>query len=658
MVRRSYVTHNQEGGMSVLDSVKAKQQLYETDHRYMELLMACEHDWQLMRRFRNERERCKKFYFGDQWSDIVHVGGKDMTMDAYLRKQGTIPLKTNLVRRLGNSVTGVKLGQRMTPTCVARDRDEQKLGEMMTTALEFVRSNNDIDLLELEQFQEFLISGLAVMRKRFGWKGDQYDVWTEPVDQRYFFVDSNMKDPRHKDVRRLGYMHDYTWGELCHEFAYGKGMQRTIKRLEKIYHVARNREQLFQCAEEFGHKRLSNINFLVPNDGTLFRVIEVWTRETKKRYRCHDDATGETWRREWNDIEEDQLENEARLAQAREEGIDEDDVALITIEPFVDDFWYCRWLAPTGEVLKEYETPFDHGEYPYVFMFYPFVDGEVHSFVSDVIDQQIYVNRLITMYDFIMRSSAKGVLLVPEECIPDDMDINSFADAWAKFNGVLMIKKGANKLPQQVAQNATNIGIPELLNLQLKFFEDISGVHGALQGQTPTSGTSGKLYEQQMANGATALLPLLESFNWFVKEGARKDVSNIQQCYDENKMISVGGKAVYYEAYKMQNLRFDLKIAESQNTAVFRQHADEILQNLFQANVITAKELLKHCSYPFADALLQDIEAREQEMQQPGGAPNGGNMQAINPQLMQQAQAGANMNAVNMARDQLSQLRA
>jgi len=670
--RRSHVTQAalDAGSAGVLDSVRSSQSMYETDHRHMPLLMATEHDWQQMRKWRRDRERNKRFYFGDQWSDMVTVGGRTMRMDDYLKDQGSIPLKTNLIRRLGNSVMGVQLGQRLEPTCIARDRDEQKLGEMMTTALEYVRDHNDMELLEMEQFQEFLISGLALVRKRFGWRGDEYDVWTEACDQRYFFVDSNMKDPRHSDVRRLGYMHDYTWGELVHEFAFGPGGRKMVRRLEQIYETARNRETIFQCCEQFGHKRLDSINFLVPRDPTLFRVIEVWTKETKARYRCHDDATGETYRIEKEDYREMvEMENEKRLSMAADQGIPEDDVALIDAEWFVDDYWYCRWLAPTGEVLREYESPFSHKGHPYVFVFYPFVDGEVHSFVSDVIDQQIYVNRLITMQDFIMRSSAKGVLLVPEDCIPDNMDINSFSDAWAKFNGVLMISaRAGSKMPTQVAQNATNIGIGELLNLQLKFFEDISGVHGALQGATPTSGTSGKLYEQQMANGATSLLPLLQSYSWFVKESARKDVANIQQCYDESRMINIGGKSVYYEAWKMQELKFDLKIGESQNTTTYRQMADQMLQSLFEKGVITVQELLKHCSYPMADALLQDVNARMQSQQdaaaqqaQSGvGGMNGAPVD-MNPQLLEAAQresrANANIDAVNMAKQTLQNTR-
>ena len=45
-----------------------------------------------------------------------------------------------------------------------------------------------------------------------------------------------------------------------------------------------------------------------------------------------------------------------------------------------------------------------------MFKAYPFIDGEIHSFVADVIDQQRYTNRLITLNDWVIRASAKGVL--------------------------------------------------------------------------------------------------------------------------------------------------------------------------------------------------------------------------------------------------------
>jgi hypothetical protein len=279
-----------------------------------------------------------------------------------------------------------------------------------------------------------------------------------------------------------------------------------------------------------------------------------------------------------------------------------------------------------------------------VFKAYPYIDGEIHSFVSDVIDQQRYTNRLITMYDWIMRASSKGVLLVPEESI-GSMDINEIADEWSRFNGVIAIKtKNGVPLPQQIANNSTNIGISELLNLQLKFFEDISGVNGALQGKPGYSSTSGTLYAQQTQNATTSLLDLLDSFSGFVVDAAYKDMKNIQQFYDDKRTFNIVGKSsrmVVYDPDKIRDVEFDL----STSTPAYRQIANDFLVQIWQAGQITLQQMLEAGDFPFGDALLQSLQAQQAQLEQ-GQQPGG-----ISPDLAQQVQQSADMNAVSEAYD-------
>ena len=136
-----------------------------------------------------------------------------------------------------------------------------------------------------------------------------------------------------------------------------------------------------------------------------------------------------------------------------------------------------------------------------------------------------------------MRSSAKGVLLVPEESIPDGYTLSDVADEWSRFNGVIPVRtRNGESLPQQVSANAVNVGINELLQTQLGFMEDISGVTGALQGKASNAGVSGTLYEQQTHNSALSQLDLLDSFRHFLTEGRRKDMSNVQQFYSDERL--------------------------------------------------------------------------------------------------------------------------
>ena len=93
------------------------------------------------------------------------------------------------------------------------------------------------------------------------------------------------------------------------------------------------------------------------------------------------------------------------------------------------------------------------------------------------------------------------MLLIPDDAKPKDMSWSDIADEWSRFNGIVRFKPSkSGQIPQQIANNCTNIGIGDLLSMQLKFFEDISGVNGALQGKPGVSGTSGSLYAQQTQN--------------------------------------------------------------------------------------------------------------------------------------------------------------
>ena len=77
------------------------------------------------------------------------------------------------------------------------------------------------------------------------------------------------------------------------------------------------------------------------------------------------------------------------------------------------------------------------GEYPaqthpFAFRFYPLIDGEIHSFVEDIIDQQRTINRLLTLNDRMLAVSAKGVLMFPDNQLSQSMPIEIVQENWAR----------------------------------------------------------------------------------------------------------------------------------------------------------------------------------------------------------------------------------
>ena len=509
--------------------------------------------WSALEPFRASRQRCKRYCYGDQWSDRVCVEGRWMPEEQYIRMQGSEPLKNNLIRRLVRSVLGLYRQQCRPLVCQARDADEQPLAEVMTSVLTANRQLNRADELHARTLEEFLISGLAVLRKSYGLRHGRHDCWTDIVPPERFFFDTLSTDCRGWDVEVVGQLHDISFDTLLALFASG-GQQADF--LGKCYAPASYNDRLAAMTDQLGWQR-QPADFFRPAQSARCRVIEIWRRERHPGFLCHNAATGELFR----------VEKPFYPMSPDADGAPDASLRFFRHSP---ERWHYYFLTPFGHVLAQGVTPYAHGSHPYVFKAYPFIDGEIHSFVADVIDQQRYTNRLITLYDWVMRSSAKGVLLVPEECIPDGSCIEDIASEWARFNGVIAVKtRNGTELPRQMAANAVNVGINELLQTQLALMEDISGVAASLQGKASRADTSGSLYRQQTDNARLSQLDLLQSFEAFLTDGAYLDMKNIQQFYDTRRVLLISGqkaRQVVYDPLRMGDVELDLCIRPSDSS--------------------------------------------------------------------------------------------
>lgn len=441
-----------------LDYMREKPLVTNEGIAALEAAMQC---WNAGAEFRKDRSRNKDYTFGKQWNDVITVDGFTMTEEEYIIKEGNIPLKNNLIRRLVRNVAGVfrnRLAERMeqwTPDDLARataNRMQELYGRTM---------------------EEFLISGMAVHRKWRGLRDGKDGVWTDMVSPEAFFFDRMARDPRGNDITMLGQVHELRLSTFCSAFA----------RDESDY-----------------------IRFHRAYQSGLVKVVELWKKDTRPCRLCHDRANGTI------------------LKMDEETWLRHPEFHSMPSKWTMEERWRFYFVTSRGELLRKGDSPMPDGGHPYVFKAYPFLDGEIHSFVADIIDQQRYTNRLITLYDWLMRASAKGVLLFPDEAISEDMDLNYVADQWSRFNGMIVYHHNPGQpLPQQVSNNAANVGIGDLLSIQLKMMEDISGVNGTLQGKIESQSMSGNLYSQQTENSLTSLCDILDTFDTFISDSLAKE---------------------------------------------------------------------------------------------------------------------------------------
>ncbi len=148
---------------------------------------------------------------------------------------------------------------------------------------------------------------------------------------------------------------------------------------------------------------------------------------------------------------------------------------------------------------------------------YPLTDGEVHSFVEDVIDQQRTINRMVVLIDTMLATSAKGTLLFPVRRLPRGVTLDDVARLWSQPDSVVPID-GQGEMPTQVVTNTSGSGAYQALQLQMQLLGDISGLSDAFLGRNVSAATGTDMYEAQVRNASLTLTDLLDTYTAFIGE--------------------------------------------------------------------------------------------------------------------------------------------
>lgn len=444
--------------------------------------------WQAGATLRASRHRNKCFTYGDQWIDTsVDEHGRHVSDYERYCRDGGFPITNNLLRQLIKTVVG-----RYRATYLHESADDGQLtqGDTHVTPL---------DELDSRALEEFLISGCCVQRVEPERNLLSTAARVDNVDINTFFV-NRFVDPLGRDIELVGQLHELSISRLIQRVA--RGDRRRAAWVRRLY--SRDCEQrVAECATQLGVDPGAASSFWHAGSSKC-RAIEVWTLESHEVLVCHNRDTAE--------VTLAPLSAMRRLSRN----------PALDIRWDIDTRWHCRWFTPMGDLLSEELSQLPHGGHPFVIRFYPLTDGEVHAFIEDVIDQQKYVNRLITLIDHIMQASAKGVLLYPEAALPDGFSWDDIRRVWSSCRGILpySAEMGGGK-PEQLSVNNTDIGAFDMIQLQLKLLEEISGVGGALQGKNINTQGSVNLYRSEVLNASVALTDVFDTFNaWRAERNA------------------------------------------------------------------------------------------------------------------------------------------
>ena len=410
--------------------------------------------WNAAAPLRGSRDRQKRYTFGDQWlENITASDGSVISEKEFFIKSGKRPLTNNLLRRMVRTIVGLYRTRAAEAKAYSADPASADM-------------RNSLPELDARMLEEYIISGCAIQRVVEENRGGGPAVWIDNVDPRRFFVNA-FSDPRGADIDFVGMLHDMSWPQLVNRFAHGS---RSAASALRQLAMRDGDEAYFSAEEVVGVMHPGDAEFFSSRPGKV-RVVETWSLEGR------------------------QVNVRGRVRMEMK--------------------WLCRWLTTDGLLLDEYASDFAHGSHPFVVKFYPLIDGEVHSFVEDAIDQQRNINRHLVLADSILASSAKGTLLFPVDQLVDDLSLEKVGQLWSQTDSVIPISGRGQQLPTQV-MTASSSPATDMLQLHMKLFDRTTGVGDALLGQNVSAATGANLYNAQVRNATTQLADLLDSFDAFI----------------------------------------------------------------------------------------------------------------------------------------------
>ena len=642
------------------DSVKERKELGGSEipirkRRRMDcdLKLRCEQAWNNLDDIRRTRERVKEYVYGDQWGDIIRYKNGLITEREYIQRKGNVPLQNNIMISILNSVVGLYAKQSGEPNCFAVKHDGQWLSDMMSATMQTCWQKTYMrDALKMAM-EDFCLGGVAVARETYEEKNGRQDAWTDIINPNYAFWEAGT-DIRMSDLQLVGVLHDVAPGQLYRKFC-NRQYGWTIDEINKVFGIEKtDSHRYFRSTglQQNEQDDLDSISFDRPSNNAKCRLIEVWTKESKTRYQCYDplaqNADEIEYRVEVKDIWHVEQENQLRIQQYLEVGVPEDEWALIEYELIEDEYWYYTFMAPDGTVISEGENPYESKDHPFTIKLYPYVNSEVHPFMGNIIDQQRYINRLIIMHDMAARSAAKGLTIFPIENIPAGMSKEDIAEELTEYDGLLFFetnKIAPNLRPEIISSGAVQIGTQELLQMELNLARDITNVSGALQGKTPSAGTSAARYAQETQNATTSLESLMQDFTSFSEQIARKKCMVIKQYYRSGRLVfNSSHQLIDYDNLSARDVDFEINIKESAATAAYQTYVNDQAMQLLQLGIIDGETYLSICNLPFKDDALAAIEQRkaqqlamQQQMQAQLAAAPADQQQVQNAQQMLQA---------------------
>lgn len=650
------ITNYAEAGPNSLEGVST--QKFRVSDSTLKLLQWLSHYYDNMSELRKKWKRAQDFVMGRQLEEKIEWNGRKITIREYMELQGMPILEYDVISDKLISLVGLVRQQRATASCTAVDPNEEDYISFFNEYLRQNDNNNNRQEMDARLFYEFCVYGFIGMSTVWDRRDGREGIFNDKVDIYKLAVPPFFK-PDLSDIEIFGIGHDLTWREILAKFTDGSDGQ--AQQLNEIYLQTQSHYSPEQGYQATGEAQLTGLeDFLHSSIQGKYRVIEVWTKESRQSLWVHDWDKSDAGFMPMDAKAELDAENESRkranvmmdengLPILDENGeemyyVDPDELNLIEYEAQMETFWYRRYITPNGYLLDARESPYfvlrdgyRCSIQPYSFLAYPCLQGEVKSFIMRMENNQRTLNHYMMMINFVVANGAKGTLLVDDASVSDKVSPEENRRNYNKTNGEYHwdSSKGGEK-PEVLMNKSMPAGVEFMISFAKTMAAEGSGVQGALQGVHRN--TSGKQYQLERESASTSVTDFVESFNCFKLREAKLKIYLIQEFCNEHDSVKLVGDdyRTYFNPETMRDMDLDVAMDLDSYSATIRDQIVDLLWQLKKDGDIDAYTMLTNGKFPgtyrirkYLKEKMEEREAMEAQMAAAGQMPtsSGGGQQ-------------------------------
>jgi hypothetical protein len=642
------ITNYAEAGPNSLEGVST--QKFRVSDSTLKLLQWLSHYYDNMSELRKKWKRAQDFVMGRQLEEKIEWNGRKITIREYMELQGMPILEYDVISDKLISLVGLVRQQRATASCTAVDPNEEDYISFFNEYLRQNDNNNNRQEMDARLFYEFCVYGFIGMSTVWDRRNGREAIFNDKVDIFKLAVPPFFK-PDLSDIEIFGIGHDLTWREILAKFTDGSDGQ--AQQLNEIYLQTQTHYSPEQGYQATGEAQLTGLDdFLHSSIQGKYRVIEVWTMESRQSLWVHDWDKSDAGFMPMGVQAELDAENESRkranvmmdengLPILDENGeemyyVDPKELNLIEYEPQMETFWYRRYITPNGYLLDARESPYfvlrdgyRCSIQPYSFLAYPCLQGEVKSLIMRMENNQRTLNHYMMMINFVVANGAKGTLLVDDASVSDKVSPEENRRNYNKTNGEYHwdSSKGGEK-PEVLMNKSIPAGVEFMINFAKTMAAEGSGVQGALQGVHRN--TSGKQYQLERESASTSVTDFVESFNCFKLREAKLKTYLIQEFCNEHDSVKLVGDdyRTYFNPETMRDMDLDVAMDLDSYSATIRDQIVDLLWQLKKDGDIDAYTMLTNGKFPgtyrirkYLKEKMEQREAMEAQMAAAGQVP-------------------------------------